>query len=114
MSNKKGIKYNSKSALILKQYAPEDIQKMLNSGEFKSVIMRRLQVNAKAFNDYMEQHNLTYRVPDKPKVSSKETGNAKGEQNGSASDEEPLERFQRLFKERKQKRTLQELKDSYY
>lgn len=114
MSNKKGIKYNSKSALILKQYTPEGIQKLLNSGEFKSVIIRNLGIHVKAFNDYMRQHNLTYQVPDKPKFSSKEMSNARGEQKGSSSDEEPLERFQRLFKERKQKRTLQELKDAYY
>lgn len=114
MSNKKGIKYNSKSSLILQKYTPEDIQKLLNSGEFKSVIIRNLGVHVKAFNDYMRQHNLTYQVPDKPKFSSREMSNARGEQNCSASDEEPLERFQRLFKERKQKRTLQELKDAYY
>lgn len=114
MSNKKGIKYNSKSSLIFKKYTPEDIQKLLNSGEFKSVVIRRLGVHVKAFNDYMREHNLTYRVPDKPKVSGREMSNARGEQKGSASYEEPLERFQRLFKERKQKRTLQELKDAYY
>ena len=28
--------------------------------------------------------------------------------------EEPLDRFKRLFQENKQKRTLKELKDSYY
>lgn len=114
MSNKKRIKYNSKSVLILKQYTPEDIQRLLNSGEFKSVIIRNLGVHVKAFNDYMRQHNLTYQVPDKPKFSSREISNARGEQKGSASYEEPLERFQRLFKDRKQKRTLQELKDAYY
>lgn len=49
MSNKKRIKYNSKSVLILKQYTPEDIQRLLNSGEFKSVIIRNLGVHVKAF-----------------------------------------------------------------
>jgi hypothetical protein len=33
---------NSKSALILQKYTPEDIQKLLNGGEFKSVIIRKL------------------------------------------------------------------------
>jgi len=45
---------NSKSALILQKYIPEDIQKLLNSGEFKSVIARTLGVHIKAFNEYIE------------------------------------------------------------
>ena len=40
---------NSKSALVLQNYKPEDIQKLLNSGEFKSVIVRTLGVHIKAF-----------------------------------------------------------------
>ena len=48
---------NSKSALILQKYTPEDIQKLLDSGKFKSVIVRTLGINMKAFNEYMKQHN---------------------------------------------------------
>lgn len=105
---------NSKSALILQKYKPEDIQKLLNSGEFKSVIVRTLGVNMKAFNEYMRQHNLTYKPPIKPRVSSTQTQNIKKEQKNHNSYQEPLERFKKLFEERKQKRTLQEIKDAYY
>ena len=115
MPNKKGFKYlNTKSASVLRHYTPEEIQKLLNSGEFKSAIIRRLGVNVKAFNDYMKYHGLTYQTPDKPKVSSKETSNAKQVQKGSSSYEEPLERFKKMFEEKRKKRTLQELKDAYY
>ena len=105
---------NSKSALILQNYKPEDIQKLLYSGDFKSVIVRTLGVNMKAFNEYIEQHNLTYKPPIKPRVSSSQKQNIKKEQKDSNSYQEPLERFKKLFEERKQKRTLQELKDNYY
>jgi hypothetical protein len=105
---------NSKSALILQKYKPEDIQKLLNGGEFKSVIIRTLGVNIKAFNEYMEQHNLTYKPPIKPRVSSAQKQDIKKGQKDSNSYQEPLERFKKLFEERKQKRTLQELKDAYY
>lgn len=105
---------NSKSALILQRYKPEDIQKLLDSGEFKSVIVRTLGVNMKAFNEYMRQHNLTYKPPDKPRISSNQKQNIKKEQKDYSPYQEPLERFKKLFEERKQKRTLQELKDAYY
>ena len=106
---------NAKSALILQKYTPEDIQKLLDSGEFKSVIVRTLGINMKAFNEYMEQHNLTYKQPDKPKVNSTQKhNNIKKEQKDSKPYQEPLEKFKKLFEERKQKRTLQELKDAYY
>ncbi|MCP5377997.1 MAG: hypothetical protein H6910_02640 [Rickettsiaceae bacterium] len=105
---------NSKSALILQKYKPEDIQKLLNSGEFKSVIVCTLGVNMKAFNEYMRQHNLTYKPPKKPRISSNQKQNIKKGQKDSSPYQEPLERFKKLFEERKQKRTLQELKDSYY
>jgi len=106
---------NSKSALILQKYTPEDIQKLLNSGEFKSVIVRTLGVNMKAFNEYMKQHNLTYKPPKKPKVNTiRKHNNIKKEQKDSKPYQEPLERFKKLFEERKKKRTLQELKDAYY
>ncbi len=105
---------NSKSALILQKYKPEDIQKLLNSGDFKSVIARTLGVHIKAFNEYIEQRNLTYKPPKKPRISSNQKQNIKKEQKDSNSYQEPLERFKKLFEERKQKRTLQELKDAYY
>ena len=105
---------NSKSVLILQKYKPEDIQKLLNSGEFKSVIARTLGVHIKAFNEYIEQHNLTYKPPKKPRISSNQKQNIKKGQKDSSPYQEPLERFKKLFEERKQKRTLQELKDSYY
>ena len=105
---------NAKSALILQKYTPEDIQKLLNSGEFKSVIARTLGVHIKAFNEYIEQHNLTYKPPKKPRISSNQKQNIKKGQKDSSPYQEPLERFKKLFEERKQKRTLQELKDSYY
>lgn len=105
---------NAKSALILQKYTPEDIQKLLNSGEFKSVIARTLGVHIKAFNEYIEQHNLTYKPPKKPRISSNQKQNIKKRQKDSSPYQEPLERFKKLFEERKQKRTLQELKDAYY
>jgi len=45
MPAKKGSKYlNAKTYSILSKYTPEDIQKLLNSGQFKSVIARPLKV----------------------------------------------------------------------
>lgn len=103
---------NSKSTLILQKYTTEDIQKFLNSGEFKSVIARTLGLHIKAFNEYIEQYNLTYNPPNKPRISGNQKQNIKKEQKDSSPYQEPLERFKKLFEERKQKRTLQELKDS--
>ena len=115
MPAKKGTKYlNAKTSSILSQYTPEQIQELLNSGEFKSVIVRTLGVHIKAFNEYIEQHNLTYKPPIKPRVSSSQKQNIKKEQKDSKPYQEPLERFKKLFEERKQKRTLQEIKDAYY
>ena len=115
MPAKKGSKYlNAKTSSILSQYNPEDIQELLNSGEFKSIIARRLGIHIKAFNAYIREHNLTYKTP-------KHTGgiqpNAKDKprkKNLELLIEEPLDRFKRLFQANKQKRTLQELKDGYY
>jgi len=114
MPAKKGSKYlNAKTSSILSQYNPEDIQKFLNSGEFKSDIAKKLGIHIKAFNSYIRKHNLTYKTP-------RHTGgiqpNAKNKPKKKNSEilEEPLDRFKRLFQENKQKRTLKELKDSYY
>ena len=110
-----GRKYNNaKSAIAFQKYTPEDIQKLLNSGEFKSVIVRTLGVHIKAFNEYIEQHNLTYKPPIKPRLTSSQKQNIKKEQKDSKPYQEPLERFKKLFEERKQKRTLQEIKEAYY
>ena len=39
MPSKKGTKYlNTKTYSVMSKYTPEDIQKLLNSGQFKSVI----------------------------------------------------------------------------
>jgi len=51
---------NSKSALVLQKYTSEDIQKLLNSGKFKSEIVRQLKINIRAFNIYIKEHNLSY------------------------------------------------------
>ena len=114
MPAKKGSKYlNAKTSSILSQYNPEDIQKLLNSREFKSIIAKKLGIHIKAFNSYILKHNLTYKTP-------RHTGgiqpNAKNKPKKKNSEplEEPLDRFKRLFQENKEKRTLKELKDSYY
>jgi len=107
MSNKKGIKYNSKSTIILNKYTPEEIQKLLNSGLTKKAIVANLGVQFKAFDKYIEEHNLSYKTPSRKKPDEKI--NIK---NVSISDE-PLERFKKLFEERKLKRILKELKEPY-
>ena len=64
MPSKKGTKYlNTKTYSVMSKYTPEDIQKLLNSGEFKSVIARTLGVYIRAFNVYIREHNLTYKAP---------------------------------------------------
>lgn len=115
MPAKKGSKYlNAKTSSILSQYNHEGIQELLNSGEFKSIIARRLGVHIKAFNAYIHEHNLTYKTP---KHKGGIQPNAKDKPRKKKLElliEEPLDRFKRLFQENKQKRTLQELKDGYY
>ncbi len=97
---------NSKSALILQKYTPEDIQRLLNSGKFKSEIARQLNVHIKAFNIYIEEHNLSY----KPfKTPSPQLKNKTGDKL-----KEPLVKFKKEFAESKRKRTLKEQKDVYY
>ena len=107
MPNKKGIKYKSKSTIILNQYTPEDIQNFLNSGLTKKVIVVNLGVHFKAFDKYIEEHNLIYKTPSKKKPEEKT--NIKN----ISIDEEPLERFKKLFEERKLKRIKRELKKPY-
>lgn len=107
MSNKKGIKYNSKSTIILNKYTPEEIQKLLNSGLTKKAIVANLGVQFKAFDRYIEEHNLIYKTPSRKKPDEKI--NIKN----IFIDDEPLEKFKKLFEERKLKRTLKELKEPY-
>ena len=114
MSAKKGSKYlNAKTSSILSQYNPEDIQELLNSGEFKYNIAKKLGIHIKAFNAYISEHNLTYKTP-RHTGSIQPNAKNKPKKKNSEPLEEPLDRFKRLFQENKQKRTLKELKDSYY
>jgi hypothetical protein len=106
MTNQKGTKYNSKSVLTLKNYTPEDIQKMLNSGDSKKSLVKKLEVNIKALEKYIIANNLTYKTPNrnkKVKYNDKDVIN-----------DDPLERFKQIYAERKLKRTLKELQDGYY
>lgn len=107
MPRKKSKKYESKSVIILNQYTPEDIQNFLNSGLTKKVIVVNLGVHFKAFDKYIEEHNLIYKTPSKKKPEEKT--NIKN----ISIDEEPLERFKKLFEERKLKRIKRELKKPY-
>jgi hypothetical protein len=107
MSNKKGIKYNSKSTIILNKYTPEEIQKLLNSGLTKKAIVANLGVQFKAFDKYIEEHNLTYKTPSRKKPDEKI--NIKN----IFIDDEPLEKFKKLFEERKLKRIKRDLKEPY-
>ena len=103
--------YNSKSVLVLQKYTPEDIQKLLNSGKFKSEIVRQLKINIRAFNIYIKEHNLSYTHPPyKPsKTPSSQLKNKTGDK-----FKEPLEKFKEEFAKSKRKITLKELKDAYY
>ena len=95
---------NSKSALVLQKYTPEDIQKLLNSGKFKSEIVRQLKINIRAFNIYIKEHNLSY-MPPQYKIwkSLKSQPKHKSEN-----------KFKEMFAENKRKRTIKELEDAYY
>lgn len=114
MPAKKGSKYlNAKTSSILSQYNHEDMQKLLNSGAFKSIIACRLGVHIKAFNSYIREHNLTYNAP-KHKGSIQSGVKNKLKINNLKSVEEPLDKFKRFFQENKQKRMLKKLKDGVY
>ena len=89
MSNKKGIKYNSKSTIILNKYTPEEIQKLLNSGLTKKAIVVNLGVHFKAFDKYIEEYNLTYKTPSRKKPDEKININ------DISIGDEPLERFKK-------------------
>ena len=102
---------NSKSALVLQKYTPEDIQKLLNSGKLKSEIVRQLKINIRAFNIYIKEHNLSY-TPPPYKVWKPLKSQAKNKSEDKFK--EPLEKFKETFEENKRKRTIKELEDAYY
>ena len=104
MSNKKGIKYNSKSTIILNKYTPEEIQKLLSSGLTKKAIVADLGVQFKAFDKYIEENNLTYKTPSRKKPDEKI--NIKN----ISIDDEPLEIFKKLFEEKKIKKNKKRFK----
>jgi hypothetical protein len=108
MPRKKSKKYESKSTIILNQYTPKDIQNFLNSGLTKKVIVANLGVHFKAFDKYIEENDLIYKTPNRKKPDKKININ------DISIEDKPLEKFKKLFEERKLKRTLKELKDGYY
>lgn len=57
MTNKNGAKYNSRAVLTLKNYTPEDIQKMLNSGDSKKGLAKKLEIPYKAIDQYIIANN---------------------------------------------------------
>ena len=120
MSNTKGTKYlNAKTSSILSQYTPEQIQELLNSGEFKYNIAKKLGLYPRAFNAYIKEHNLTYKQPHlrrygKQYKSKKKRMELVAPLPDLNADEEALERFKQEFVEKKYKRMLKELKDAYY
>jgi hypothetical protein len=120
MPSKKGSKYlNSKTSAILAQYTIEQIQEMLNSGEFKWNIAKKLGVYPAAFRAFIKKHNLTYTQPSLRRYGKQYQTKKKRLELISPppkidADEEALERFKQEFAERKQKRTLEELKTGGY
>lgn len=109
MTDKKGTKYNSKSVLTLKNYTPEDIQKMLNSGDSKKSLAKKLEIPYKGLDQYVIDNNLTYTTPSRNKKAQKVEYN-----NNDLVNDDPLEHFKQIFAERKLRRTLKELRDGYY
>jgi len=109
---------NAKTAAVLSRYTPQDIQKLLNSGKFKSEIAQTLGVYVRAFNDYIKEHNLTYKAPCQIRYG-KQYKSKKKEQGiiaraDSIDEEKAIKCFKVQFEENKQQITLRELKDSYY
>jgi hypothetical protein len=107
--------YNSKSAVILQKYTPEDIQKLLNSGESKSSIVERLGLYMDALNKYIKEHNITYNPSKKrtrqPFKKYKEMVPVKSFNSEEAED--PVKKFYEMLARKKEKRTLRELKNPY-
>lgn len=120
MPAKKGTKYvNSKTSSILSKYTPEEIQELLNNGEFKYNIAKKLGIFPRAFNAYIKKHNLTYKQPPlrrygKQYKSKKKQMELVAPPPNLNADEEALERFKKEFAERKQQRMLKELNNGVY
>ena len=120
MPSKKGTKYpNSKTSSVLSNYTPEQIQELLNSGEFKYNIAKKLGLYLRAFNAYIKEHNLTYKQPPlikygKQYKSKKKQMELVAPLPDPTADEVALERFRKEFVERKQKRMLKELNNGVY
>lgn len=120
MPAKKGTKYvNSKTSSILSKYTPEEIQELLNSGEFKYNISKKLGIVPRALNVYIEEHNLTYKQPPLIRCGKKYKIRKKIKEiialpPDVTADEEALERFKQEFAEKKYKRMLKELNNGVY
>lgn len=112
--------YSTKSTLILQKYTPEDIQKLLNSGESKSSVAHTLGVHIKAFNEYIQKYNLTYQYSRKPKSTQKHNREQEKKydtdkpNNHLIFDEEDLvKKFYEMLAKKREKRMLRELKSPY-
>jgi protoporphyrinogen oxidase len=120
MPAKKGTKYlNTKTSSILSQYTPEQMQELLNSGEFKYNISKKLGIVPRALNVYIEEHNLTYKQPPLIRCGKKYKIRKKIKEiialpPDVTADEEALERFKQEFAEKKYKRMIKELNDGVY
>jgi len=108
---------NFKSALILKNYTPEEIQEFLSSGESKSSIVERLGWYMEALNKYIKQHNLTYNPAKRrgyTKLRVKKYKEPLAIRDLEAEDtEDPVKKFYEMLARKKEKRTLRELKNPY-
>lgn len=109
---------NSKSALILQKYTPEDIQKFLNSGESKTSIAFDLGIQTKVLSQYIEQHNLSYKTPDlkmrgSKKLEGKNTYHTSTDSFACQERTDALEKFYEMLTRKKEKRVLRELKNPY-
>lgn len=91
MTDKRGVKYNSKAVLTLKNYTPENIQKKLNSGDSKKGLAKKLEVNVIAWDRYIIDNNLTYTTPSRNKNAQKVKYN-----NKDVVNDDPLERFKQM------------------
>jgi hypothetical protein len=89
MPAKKGSKYlNAKTSSILSQYNHEDMQKLLNSGEFKSDISKP---------PWMIKYGKQYKSKKKKELFSP---------HNLKSDEKTIKHFKQEFAEKKQKKNI--------
>lgn len=113
--------YNSKSALILQKYTPEEIQELLKSGESKSAIIQKLGVYLKAFNEYIKKHELTYHYTQKSKNTQRYNREKEKQYEkripvkdlNSEEAADPLKKFYEMMAKKKERRLLRELKNPY-